>query len=181
MNNTLNLNLNFNNRLREIPESIDDIKEFIQYESNRVSTTKNFKSLKKIYGSLGVYSRIINDLENSEIYLKKAIDLSNYTNDPLRVFINKIRLGNTYQWQEDFHASNLIFDSLFDQLQNPIFLPYEDFLYQHYGKNLFDQGLYTKALEYFKLALELRIIKNNSELIDSTLFAINICNTYIEL
>jgi Flp pilus assembly protein TadD len=43
-----------------------------------------------------------------------------------------------------------------------------DFVYQHYGKNLFDQSEYQLALKYVKKALRIRVEKGNKELIDST-------------
>lgn len=49
----------------------------------------------------------------------------------------------------------------------------EDFLYQHMGKNKLDQGEYEEALAHFYKALEIRLVKNNSELIESTQLAID--------
>ena len=49
-----------------------------------------------------------------------------------------------------------------------------DFAYQHAGKNKFDQGKYTEALNLFQKALEIRFIKNDRELIDSTQLALKI-------
>ncbi|WP_157259658.1 hypothetical protein [Paenibacillus sp. OSY-SE] len=91
-------------------------------------------------------------------------------------FINRIRLANTYQWNKEFQKSNEIFDVLVGEFHNQAdesLQDIEDFLYQHMGKNKFEQGEYEEAPTHFYKTLEIRLVKNNSELIESTQLAID--------
>ncbi|MCM3342127.1 hypothetical protein M3650_26765 [Paenibacillus sp. MER TA 81-3] len=91
-------------------------------------------------------------------------------------FINRIRLANTYQWNKEFQKSNEILDVLVREFHNQAdesLQDIEDFLYQHMGKNKFEQGEYEEAPAHFYKALEIRLVKNNSELIESTQLAID--------
>ncbi len=45
-----------------------------------------------------------------------------------------------------------------------------------YGKDLFDQGEYRLALKYFEKSFKIRVKKGDKELIDSTEYAVKICN-----
>lgn len=93
------------------------------------------------------------------------------------LFVNKLRLANTYQWERNFQKSNEMFEELVEIAEKYVeYKGYLDFVYQHNGKNLFDQEEYELALTNFKKALAIRIQKGNNELIQSTELAIKICS-----
>ena len=105
-----------------------------------------------------------------------AIDLNKKTGNIIGKLINRIRLANTFQWQKNFSKSNLIFNEIEEELsciEKGSFKNYEDFLFQHIGKNKFDQNNYEEALYYFNKAIMIRLEKGDQELIDSTNLAIN--------
>lgn len=52
-----------------------------------------------------------------------------------------------------------------------------DFVLQHLGKVYYDHKDYSKALQYFENALEMRTQKNSNELVESSLQAIKACKT----
>ncbi|MGG4397413.1 hypothetical protein ABEX25_24200 [Paenibacillus thiaminolyticus] len=79
-------------------------------------------------------------------------------------------MANTYQWNKEFVEAAKLFKELEEEIaiiDRSTREIYEDFLYQHFGKNKFDQEQYEEALIYFYKALQLRLNKGNQERIDS--------------
>ncbi|WP_230875029.1 tetratricopeptide repeat protein [Lysinibacillus cavernae] len=176
-----NLDFYFDKHLREVPISKNDMIKGIDFLKNEIlSHCDNGQELASIYGLIGVYSRIINKIEESKKYLSLAIELNRQLGNHKRIFVNELRLAHTYQWEKNFQESNKIFKKLMEQSENNSDNHYLDFVYQHYGKNLYDQSDYRLALTYFEKALRLRVNKGNQELIDSTEYAISICNEQIK-
>lgn len=173
-----NLDFYFDENLREVPISKNEMIKGIEFLKKQQSRFRNNeRELGKIYGLIGVYSRIINEMEESKKYLRLAIDASECINNHRSLFVNKLRLAHTYQWEKDFQQSNEIFEKLIKEVEmGNEYEGYLDFVYQHYAKNLFDQEDYHLAINYFHKALNIRFQKGQRELIESTKFAINICS-----
>lgn len=172
----------FGPNLREVPISkiqmlsgMIYIKELL--ESNEFSEHEKGKW----YGLLGSYLRIVGELEESEKNLNTAIDICQKADNPQGVFANKIRLAHTYQWWTNFDISNKMFTDLLETAESDSdYTDFLDFVYQHYGKNLFDQSDFKGALNFFNKALELRFKKDDKELIALSESAIEACEFRIE-
>lgn len=132
-------------------------------------------------GILGYYLRIVGELEESEKHLKASIRINNHLSNQQAVFINKLRLAHTYQWWTNYEVSNEMFRDLLEKAETDSdFSHFLDHVYDHFAKNLFDQKDFPTALSYFKKSLDLRLEKNNSELISLSETAIEACEYRIE-
>lgn len=167
----------FGPKLREIPLNKMDMLYGMMYLQEQLhNKTLNQDEKGKLHGLLGTYLRIVSELDESKRHLNQAITIFRELERKQSVFINQLRLANTYQWHNDFVTSNQMFDELTELAENHSdYIEYRDFAYQHQGKNLFDQKKYREALDYFQKALELRKGHRNRELIDSTEAAIETC------
>lgn len=171
----------FDDNLREVPYSVSDMREAIAYGKEKLqSSAQNQEELGKQYGMIGVYSRIVGNYEDSISYLNSAITIHSSCNNAKQVWINKLRLAHTYQWIKDFHTSNHMFDTLLEQANtHDQHFGLLDFLYQHYGKNQYDQLNYESALQWFEKALEIRTKTKEEELIHSSRIAIQACKNHL--
>ncbi|WP_083189091.1 tetratricopeptide repeat protein [Paenibacillus sp. KS1] len=171
----------FDDDLREVPHSLSDMCNAIAYIKEQTqSDQQNQEELGRQYGMLGVYSRIVGNYADSITYLTSAISIHSAMNNAKQVWINKLRLAHSYQWMRNFHTSNRMFDDLLEHaISNDQHFNLLDFLYQHYGKNLYDQYKYESALPWFEKALKIRTKSENEELIHSSQIAIDACIKHI--
>lgn len=159
--------------LRDIPNNPDDVARavaFLQREVMREDIELTDKL--RLYGQCGSLARIIGELDIAQKMLQQAIQLATSLGNHQALVVNQIRLAHVHQWRRDFDKSNAIFAGLLENI-DPL---YADFIYQHAGKNAFDQGDYKTALGYFHLALEIRMRKGDPTLIESTHMAIHAAN-----
>lgn len=90
-----------------------------------------------------------------------------------KLLVAKIRLATVHQWNGSYGCAEQMFHSCFeDILKHQDLTSYLDFTWQHLGKCQFDQKKYAEALDSFVRALELRKLKNDAELIESTEMAL---------
>ncbi len=126
-------------------------------------------------GQIGVLSRLLGRLDEAQIYLEKAVALSEQTGNGKARLVNSIRLANVYQWQRRFDLSDPLFtEAVVFCETRPEFSDYLDFALQHYGKSLFDQGNYTEAERLFARALQLRLAKGDDLLVASSRVALEV-------
>ncbi|WP_246206688.1 tetratricopeptide repeat protein [Virgibacillus ihumii] len=175
-----NMKFTFGPNLREVPISKIQMLSGMIYIRERLNEFGE-REQGKWYGLLGSYLRIVGELEESEKHLKTAINICQNTDNKHGVFANRIRLAHTYQWWTKFDLSNKMFTDLLETAESDSnYSDFLDFVYEHYGKNLFDQAEFKGALEYFKKALELRLGKDDKELILSSESAVEACEYRIE-
>ncbi|WP_131100895.1 hypothetical protein [Bacillus sp. SYJ] len=160
----------FDENLREKPISLAEMKQGIVFLKEHLHESSLYG---KNSGLIGVYERIAGNLSDSEYYLQKAIEYYTQTDNIQGLFINKLRLAHTYHWERKFAAANTIFIELLQTL--PDLPAYEDFFYQHYGKSKLDKGHFQTALTCFQKALQIRLQKEDEELIHSTKLCIAYC------
>lgn len=173
-----NMKFKFGPNLREVPLAQMEMLQGMVYIKEQLnSNTYSDHEKSTMYGLLGYFLRIIGELEESKKYLNQAIEVSEKTDNQQSVFVNKIRLANTYQWENNFDVSNNMFEELLKTVEkDPDYHVFLDFVYEHHGKNLFDQKEFQRALDYFNKALEIRLEGGNKELISATEHAINTCS-----
>lgn len=162
-----------NKDLRAIANNKNDVLKGINLLKDNLLQEKNKVNKAKVLSKLGYYLKIIDEYIESEIYLNEAINIFKEENDEINLFITKIRLIQNIQYRGNLDKSLGQINILENELDYNLSLErYRDFIYQHKGKILFDLKNYSDALSYFNKALEIRIKKNDIELIESTKIAI---------
>lgn len=170
------LSYRFDEALREVAASPADMHRAIhvlqgQLDQPALETRQGLQ----ILGRIGIYARILHDFTTAEQVLREAIALGEQADNPIATLVNELRLAHVYQWRGQYNLSNQMFMILIARCeQQPALADYLDFIYQHAGKNAFDQGLYADALAYFEQAWTLRRQKQNQGLLASTNFALSI-------
>jgi len=174
MNIPFNMDYDIDESLREIPKHRNSFAEginFILKESNG----KTGMEKARLLSQARVYQRISGDLNESLFNLEKTRALLSKMDQPRLKAINDIRIAQTLQFLQRFDESEKLYLRLEKEIQGHKELnSLLDFVFQHLGKLLFDQHRFTEAIERFEKALELRQQKSDPELIDSTLYAIEV-------
>lgn len=168
----LNLpDVKFDENLREVAITESEFLEFIQTNSEKYNLEKNLQFRRHYSEYLGIASRIINKLDDAELYLKTATVLSD---DKSKQIQNTIRLAHVYQWKKQFQTAKVYFD-----LAKAIFNEHEishilkAAYHQHLGKFYFDQELYGLAMIEFETANKIRTSENApADQIESTKIAL---------
>jgi tetratricopeptide (TPR) repeat protein len=155
--------------LRAYPNNKDEMLLGISLLEEELKNISSEEELAKKLSMLSYYQKLVENYSSSELNQLKAISLFESLNDSKGLFVAKLRVAQLKQFKKEYIESTKLFDELEVELEDNTFLePYRDFLYQHVAKNEFEKKNYNIALEYFYKALEIRIKKNDKELIDST-------------
>jgi adenine phosphoribosyltransferase len=163
------VSFHFDDRLREVANNPDEMRQAVEFLQDQLNSTHDTRERIRLFGLIGVYARILHDLETAQNALQMAVDLSAGIADLRHHFVNRIRLAHVYQWRGDFQTSTSMFDHLIEECETePELLDYEDVLCQHAGKNKFDQSMYRQASSFFLWALHLRQMNDDSFLIESS-------------
>ena len=165
------LTTNFDANLHEIPENPKEMKRAVLYLKEKWGDCKEIDLKIKLSGFIGSFSRILRDFSTAHYYLNEAIELSSQYGMNQSLLVNQIRQAHIFQWEKKFSESNALFEKTLEESKKS-HSSFLDFVYQHAGKNFFDQGRYSEALTFFQEALSLRENKKNKELLDSTYLAI---------
>jgi tetratricopeptide (TPR) repeat protein len=161
--------------LREIPKDPSGLWNHVENLKATALTIENPSERAAVLGEIGLYLRILGELDEAEFYLLESLDLISEHNLGLKREIQQmIRLAHVLQWQKEFTESTRVFDQILEvcrQDEDAEF--YLSFALQHAGKNLFDQHRYEEALSLFEEALEIRTRQRaHSDLLESTKLAI---------
>lgn len=164
-----------NKTLRAYPNNKTEMLLGISLLEEEIKKISSEYEIAKKLSMLSYYQKLVENYSSSEINQLKAINLFESFNDAKGLFVAKLRLAQLKQFKKEYIESTKLFDELEFELEDNSFLePYRDFLYQHIAKNEFEKKNYNIALEYFYKALEIRIKKNDKELIDSTQLGISV-------
>ncbi|MBO8154876.1 MAG: hypothetical protein H0Z32_00325 [Bacillaceae bacterium] len=177
-----NMELSYDDELREQPVRSDEMMEGLNFLMDCLNIDSiSRKTQAQIAGWIGVYARIARDYHVSVQYLKEAINLFEEMSETRGAFVQKLQLANTLHWKgEHTEAKRLFMELLQVTEENRVLEEYRDFLYQHYGKFLMDEGNPELARKYLQEALVIRKIKGNDELIQSTKMCLSKCLEQIE-
>ena len=175
----LNLNFQYDDNLREHPESPSDFLKAARFLERELKDETDPVREAALMSKIGVYYRIAGDLATSLKNLKAADPLLDPVIEPRLKCINWIRLATTYQWMRDFDNSDTCLQLALHTIDSNNLDTLTDFVYQHQGKSYFDRKWYGEARDWLQKALELRIKKDNKELIQSTRFALQIVDDKI--
>ncbi len=169
----------FDENLRDYPENPKDAEEIVedleaQLKNLGTSATRPLDRV-KLLCDLGTGHRLLGHLDRAKDLLKEAIDIcETFSLDIKTLTRAQIILAHILQWQGNFLKSNRLFGELIISCESDIGLgSMKSFIYQHAGKNLFDQKMYPQALKFFEKALAIRRAENSAaDLIESSLLAI---------
>jgi tetratricopeptide (TPR) repeat protein len=176
-------NFTFDKNLREVVRYPTHVLSRIRYLTTRLDGDLEVTQQVRHLAEVGVLYRVMGNLEIAESCLVEALGLiKKFALNPMLVVQCGVRLGHVWQWQQRFEESNSIFPELIEICQvDSECRPLLDFVYQHYGKNLFDQKRYTEALQFFEMALSIRQQGAEQGLADSTQQAIAVVRTKLAL
>lgn len=169
------MSFSFGPDLREKPNTPDEMIQGTEYLKSELASIREAFEQAQVKSHLGVYQRILLELESSHDNLKDALAYFRSVEDDLKVLVTQIRFAHTLQWQKQFQlAEKELEEALLTTRNHPRYQSHQDFVLQHLGKLRFDQGLYRQALENFEKALIIREKKGVPDLIQSTKFALKI-------
>ena len=161
----------------------DDARKYLSHLKEKLDQRQDQSERVSLLGNIGVILLHLRELDSAEKYLKESVKLILDEGLDSAIKVQQLlRLANVYQWNKDFQKANSLFN-------NTILLcktdescdQYLDFAFQHYGKCLFDQSLFSEALKQFQEALKIREIKGKAELINSTEIAISVTKHKIKM
>jgi len=164
----------FNSDLRDVPTSPDDMARAVEYLQTRIASADSSpRDQARLLGQAGVLCRMLLRLDEAEEHCERAVAICREVKDARCEVAHSLRLAHVYQWQGRFGESDWLFLQMRGWCESdPNVADYLDFVYQHYGKSLFDQGRYAEAAEMFRRALEIREGKGDQELVASTTLAL---------
>ncbi|HEY9648115.1 MAG TPA: hypothetical protein V6C88_17195 [Chroococcidiopsis sp.] len=129
----------------------------------------------RLYGLLGVYSRILGNLSQAQAALTRAIALSQELGDERLKTLNQLRLANVYQWQHKYSLCDRLFVDLVSRcIGEPPLELFLDGVYFQMGQSKFDQERYQEAQRYFERSLSIRTERGDRNLIQIGQYALNI-------
>lgn len=133
----------------------------------------------RLFGYLGNVCRILGELTQSVDYLERAVALCRSEQSPKSELINTIRLAEAHKYNGEHKvAEELLRDALLAVDERRL-EAHKDFVLQHLGKCRLEQGAMDDAIEYLEQALQLRLKKGDSELIQSTDKALRLAQTVL--
>ncbi|MBX3022535.1 MAG: hypothetical protein KF799_12755 [Bdellovibrionales bacterium] len=164
----------FDQNLREVPTNTNAVEHKIS-ELKTQATSEDMKERAKALSEMGFYLRILGRLTEAEEAVDEALLLIlKHALGPRLEVQAHLRLAHVYQWQKRFNLSNRIFKEMaLYCMTEPGLTDMLDHVWQHTGKNLFDQQMYVEALKAFNKALTLRQKRGAAaELLESSATAI---------
>ncbi len=163
----------FDQDLKETPTDFEKFEQFILDLIEKLKNTTQANTQRQLFEVLGVACRIIGFLDQAQYYLQRAVALS-AAEKPAKQVQNLIRLAHVYQWQKQFHKSQVFFDQAKALIQQyKVSESLKASYHQHFGKFYFDQGFFNLATIEFQTAKKIRTqIQSPADQLNSTLLAL---------
>lgn len=173
--NPYNMTYSFGDDLREHPEDDIAFKKGIDYLIKQFKQQDEVFEQAKLLSSIGAYQRIAGFLSASLQHLLKAKKLLEEGKHKRLYLINEIRLAHTFQFLKQFDQAQTCYQHIENYIaKHPSDQNLLHFVYQHKGKNYFDQQQYRLAEEFIDKALQLRKSLNDESLVESSAYALKI-------
>jgi tetratricopeptide (TPR) repeat protein len=168
-----NVAYRFDRDLREVPVDRKGMTDGVLWLLTRMADASVPRDERARMASMvGVFQRILGQLEEAAGYLQWSIAEFLALGLGELAFIARIRLAHVLQWQKKFPEADAMFEELTKECrESELLRPYLDFVVQHYGKSMFDQGRFPEAEAMFSQALELRQSKADVLLVASAVMA----------
>ncbi len=175
--------------LKERANNPDAMQEAVVWLEARLADEQDTHEQMTLYSTIGALCRVLGRLDEAEAYINMAITASNHLRDRSAQLRNLIRLAQVYQCRQDYMLADRLYNQVImacvtdpDATVRPFQNPFKnglDFAYQHLGKSKFEQADYENAYRLFEKALAIRQLKRETELIESTQYAMEICKRFI--
>jgi len=170
-----NMNYFFKDDLREHPEDNVDFKRGINYLIQKLKQEEDQIKKAQLLSSIGTHQRIAGFLEASLQNLMNARKLLEDSEKVRLYLINEIRTAHTFQFLKQFAEADSIYLRVETHIaQHPVHNNLLHFVYQHKGKNYFDQKKYQLAELYISKALALRKALDNAGFTESSKLALSV-------
>ena len=167
------LDYTINEQLREVLLHPEEVRQWVERWQQKAQQTTDVRERARWWSQIGVYERMLGDLEAAADHLEEAVRILEQQPLSEAFVVALIRLAHVYQYQQRFDWSNDLFADIVELVERePKLTSLRDFAYQHLGKNLFDQQRYAEAQQWFQRALEIRLQKEDDELITATKWAL---------
>jgi len=175
------MNYFFGDDLKETPEDKAEFRKGIEFWKAKLISEDKVYEKSKLLSTIGVHLRIAGQLNESLTYLNKAEAILGTLPLSRTFVVNGIRIAQTLQALKRFNKSTLYFRDIEKLIEvNTQFSNLLHFVYQHQGKNYFDQQKYRLAKTYIERALAIRQQMNDADLIASSAFALNIITQHLK-
>jgi len=172
----------FDESLREVPTNTDQMVAAVDWlVSQAKDTAEGSQARATVTSLLGVYCRIIGQLDEAEAYMLEAISTFAAGQQLEKLFVARLRLASVFQWQKRFEEADVLLKELDKAaIAEPRLESYRHFVWQHRGKSAFDQGRYAEARDDFARSLVERRAKGLQDLIKSSEFSLNVAAKMIK-
>jgi tetratricopeptide (TPR) repeat protein len=173
-----NMNFAIGDDLREVPLDAVQMQKGLAWLENELLQERKSVSVKQaaLLSQIGVYARILGDLDLAEKSFNDAIEVLEAQKRPDLILGVKLRLAIVYQFKGSYTKADNFYMNAIKVIRSSTdekISKYLDFALQHLAKSRFEQKFYQESLNYFLEALEIRLIKGDIELIQSTEKAIS--------
>lgn len=174
MKQDFNLEYSFGDDLREIPKNPVQFDLAIEFLLKELNGDRGKLSLAKTHSKLGGLLRIRARVEESLNHHLQAQLLLDGLREPRLYLVNQIRLATAHQFAGSFSLAISILDRCIEEISGENELgDLLDFAHQHLGKVYLESGDHPLAEAHFESALDLRLIKNDQDLIRSSRIALD--------
>jgi HTH-type transcriptional regulator, pleiotropic regulator of extracellular virulence genes len=158
---------------REKTSNLSKLKQFIikaetLLEQLKVNETANKDVVDFLYGILGNLYRIYGEPQTAICYLNLCLKYSIEDGDYTGEIISLIRLGEAYKYDNKHEKALEKFNQAINKCKKYKLDSYLDFVLQHKGKCLLELKKVEEAIHCLEKALEIRKLKGDISLIQST-------------
>lgn len=173
----------FDDGLREVPNNPEAMVAAVDWlVAQAKETAEGSQARATISSLLGVYCRIIGQLDEAESYLVEAISTFASGQQVEKHFVAKLRLATVLQWQRRFEeADGMVWELDKASIAEPRLESYRHFVWQHRGKSAFDQERYIEARDDFARSLVERRAKGLQDLIKASEFSLGMATKLIKV
>lgn len=121
---------------------------------------------------IGIGQLSLGNHDEARTFLRQSLDLAAASGNTRAVVATGLNLGDAHRYADDVQTADALYRSALNtaRSQHPELI---DFALQHTGKHLMERGDLAGAQAHLQEALRLRIVKGNTELIESTQAALD--------
>ena len=178
------LSHSYDENLNETPEDLEDMSLYadvliavarIEYE--KPEKDRDWQQIAKNLGMAGVLRKMTKHFADAEKLLKASLELIQGKKLSQNLYVQQsVRLHDTQRRMKAYEESLQGLTKIVDLCsKNEAVAQYLDFAIQHLGKTQFTMGKIDEAMKSFQRALELRMKKQDRDLIESSQTAIKAC------
>ncbi|RXJ04571.1 tetratricopeptide repeat protein [Anaerobacillus alkaliphilus] len=165
--------------LREKSSSPEKLKQYIHEGTLLLDSNINEEERYFLYGVLGNLHRINGQPKDALDYLTMCLNYAEKKEDHAKVIVSTIRLGEAQKYNGDHLNALELFNHALEKCNSHNEGRYIDFVLQHKGKCLMELSKLKEAENCFLEALNVRLKKNDHELLASTQKALDLVQSLI--